>query len=320
MCGRLAARWGRPAYRWDDEARTMFPADRRLGENVEPDPGAIPLWIGHWGLERDPFAEPDSPYVSLPSHDEAVARLVHIIETSQRCALVTAATGLGKTTVLRRAFVETQAPRRRFAAVSCPPDVTLLFALLAERLGERIGREPDRLGSWRALERAIRVATLEACQIILAIDDCDHRGARAVRRELDSLVRLGSNFGANLTIIQLERARGDVRSDWSGAWTLTIGLRALTRSQAESYLATKLKAAGCTGPVFTPRAITRLHGLCSGIPRGLEQLASLSLIAGAVRGLEVISPDLVDGVARECRHEAHAWGGDDCAEATAPAD
>ena len=31
------------------------------------------VWMPHWGLSRDPFAETDSPYVSLPSHDEAVA-------------------------------------------------------------------------------------------------------------------------------------------------------------------------------------------------------------------------------------------------------
>ena len=70
------------------------------------------MWMRHWGLERDPFAEPGSPYVSLPSHDEAVARLVHAIETSQRRAVLTAPAGLGKTAVLRRRL-----PRRRVRGV-----------------------------------------------------------------------------------------------------------------------------------------------------------------------------------------------------------
>ena len=77
---------------------------------IQDQDGAVPVWMRHWGLGRDPFAEPDSPYVSLPSHDEAVARLVHTIETSQRRAIFTAAAGLGKTTVLRKAFAETQSP------------------------------------------------------------------------------------------------------------------------------------------------------------------------------------------------------------------
>jgi len=289
----------------------MFSGDRRPGRNVDEDRRAIPVWIGHWRLERDPFAEPESPYVPLPSHDEAVARLVHTIQTSQRRTIFIAAAGLGKTTVLRRAFAETRSPRRRFAAVSCPSDGSLLFTLLAERLGERVGREPGRLGSWRGLERAIRVSSLEGFQIILAVDDCDDQGARTVRRELDSLVRLGSNVDTDLTIIQLERAHRHSGPGSSGSWNLAISLRALTRSQAEHYLATKLHAAGCTEPVFTPRAITRLHGLSAGVPRGLQQLASLSLMAGAVRGLEVIPPDLVDGVARECCDQEQGSGGED---------
>jgi MSHA biogenesis protein MshM len=262
--------------------------------------GVVSVWMRHWGLARDPFAEPDSPYVPLPSHDEALARLVHTIETAQRRVVISAAAGLGKTTVLRKALVETRSPQRRFASVSCPPDGSLLFTQLAERLGERVGRDPGRLGSWRALERAIRVSSLEGFQVVLAVDDCDLRGAHPVRRELDSLVQLGSKSSAGLTIIQLQRTDHHHRSDSTGAWSLAISLRPLTRSQVERYLETKLDAAGCTEPIFTPRAITRLHSLSAGVPSGLQRLAVLCLIAGAVRGLEVIPPELVDGVALEC--------------------
>ncbi len=278
----------------------MLSGDGRSGRPADQDQRSIPVWIGHWGLQRDPFAEPDSPYVPLPSHDEAVARLVHIIETSERRTDFIASPGLGKTTVLRRAFAETQSPRRRFATVSCPPDASLLFTLLVERLGERVPREPGRLGSWRGLERAFQISSLEGFQIVLAIDDVDAQGARAVRRELDSVVRLGSNVGAQLTVIQLERADHRAGSGSNGTWNLAIGLSELTRSQAETYLTTKLREAGCTEPIFTPRAVTRLHGLSAGNPRGLQQLASLSLMAGFVRGLEVIPPDLIDGIAGEC--------------------
>ena len=58
------------------------------------------VWMPHWGLSRDPFAEIESPYVSLPSHDEAVARLVFAVETAQRRAVFAAPAGLGKTAVL----------------------------------------------------------------------------------------------------------------------------------------------------------------------------------------------------------------------------
>ena len=85
---------------------------------------------------RDPFAETESPYVSLPSHDEAVARLVFAIETAQRRAVLAAPGGLGKTAVLRKARQGAASIRGvEFISVSCPRDGTLLFTLLAERLG-----------------------------------------------------------------------------------------------------------------------------------------------------------------------------------------
>jgi type II secretory pathway predicted ATPase ExeA len=235
----------------------------------------------------------------LPSHEEAVARLVHAIATTQRCVRFTAAAGLGKTVVLNRAFSETRTPKREFGRVSYPGDTTLFFAQLAERLGQRVGREPSRLGAWQALERALRVSALCRSHIIVAVDDCARTTAGGAGRYIDSLVQLGQFAGAELTIIHVARAARNLRSDGCDSWALAITLAALTRSQAEDFLTAKLASAGSTERIFTARAITRLHALSRGVPRKLEELAVLCLLAGAARGLEVIPPELVDGIAGE---------------------
>jgi hypothetical protein len=183
--------------------------------------------------------------------------------------------------------------------VSCPPTGGILFASLAERLGQQVDHERARLDSWRMLERAIQILSLERTQIVLAIDDC-HGADGAVRRELEFLVHLGSGIHTELTIIELHRADLILAS---GSWGLAIGLKALTRSQASQFLTVKLEAAGCTEAVFTPRSITRLHALSQGNPRELERLAALSLMAGASRRLEFTPADLVDAVAGERRTE-----------------
>ena len=258
------------------------------------------MWMPHWGLTRDPFAELASPYVSLPSHNEAVARLVFAVETSQRRAILGAPSGLGKTAVMRRVFGEVLAPSRRLVLVNCPHDGTLLIVRLAERLGQRLALDPSRLAAWRALERALRLASLQGFHVVVIVDDCDDQVDATVRRDLDSLAQLGSTTTAGLTIIQLERTDGESQPVGSGVWSPTIGLERLTRSQTATYLAAKLEWAGSTEQIFTPRAMTRIHALSSGVPRGLEQLASICLIGGAVRGLEVINPELVDAAAPEC--------------------
>ena len=91
------------------------------------------------------FAGLDSPYVSLPAHDEAVARLVYAIEISQPRVMLIAPAGLGKSVVLRQAF-RSRSPRRRLILVNCPGDRRRLTALLAERPGKSAGprAEPAR--------------------------------------------------------------------------------------------------------------------------------------------------------------------------------
>ncbi len=259
------------------------------------------MWTDHWGLSRDPFAEQDSSYVPLRSHQESVARLVHTIETCGRRCVLLAEAGLGKSRVLRRAILEARDPRRRFVAIACPPDGTLLFAKLAERLGDRAlrHREHDRLAAWRALERSIRATAFGKTHIVLAIDDCHQLTTQTVRSDLDHLIRLGNDAPADLTIIQIARPHPDHPPDLDDSWALSVRLDRLTHSEAEFYLGTKFESAGCKDRIFTPRAITRLHALSEGVPRGIERIATLSLMAAANRGLEAVTPDIVDGVSTQ---------------------
>ena len=72
------------------------------------------MWLdtGDWLTIRSSGRR--SPYVPLPSHDEAMARLVFSIERQQRFVTLFAEAGLGKTTV--RAAGDRGDPRVRGGA------------------------------------------------------------------------------------------------------------------------------------------------------------------------------------------------------------
>jgi type II secretory pathway predicted ATPase ExeA len=266
-------------------------------------------WQSYWGFDRTPFVQHDPPYVSLPSHDETARVLADCVQTGQRGALLTAEAGLGKTTVLRRVLAEARNPRRRCVLVSCPREGGLLPGLLAERLGERVGREPGRLACWRAIERALRLTSIVGYHVVIGIDDCQN-ASPAVRRDIEAVASLESGMSMRLTIIQAGRPIASARARARLAPGVALGLDSLTRSEAERYLTTKLAGAGCNEPVFTPRAVTRLHCSSAGVPAAIDQLAARCLMLGAVRRIEAIPHELVDAVDAETNRFVWSGGAD----------
>jgi type II secretory pathway predicted ATPase ExeA len=261
------------------------------------------VWKSHWKLLLDPFDGFSVPYVAVPPHEEAVARLVDTVETGRRRAVVRSAAGLGKSTVLARALAETRNPSRRVVRVSSAVDGAGLFAGLAGALGRPVPPGANRGLGWRLLKDAVRLCRWQHLRVVLAIDDCQHLTERADRLDLDRLVHLDAHPESRLTVLQAFRSdEGDEPATWpaTSPGELLIRLPALTRGDAERYLTAKLTAAGRAGATFTPRALSRLHAASAGNPRTLDRLASLALMAGALRGLEIVTPDVIEGVAREC--------------------
>jgi type II secretory pathway predicted ATPase ExeA len=260
------------------------------------------VWLRYWGLSSDPFPERDSIYVPLPGHEEAVARLVHAVEAGHRLAVLAGPSGVGKTRVLRQALAQSRSPWRRMAMVSGPVDATSLFGDLADGLRLRPAHGgSDPWACWRALERAIQMCSVQGTQVVLAVDDGHTLVAAHGADALQRLGNLGGLTRGNVTVLLVDGSGDRQESLIDADWTLAVRLNPLTRTEAEAYLAARLAAAGGGDSPFTARAIARLHLLSGGIPRGLDWLASLCLMAGASRGLEAVSSELVDAVSCECR-------------------
>ena len=242
------------------------------------------MWYRHWGLSRPPFDEASSPYVSLPSHDEATYRLVDSIEQGHRQVILQAEAGMGKTTVLRRAIAETRSPRRRIVMVQHQTNGITDLTNIVQHLGHSISRDAGGESIRRELVRSLRVTLLEGYHLILAIDERSAERGSGDLPDLDLLTRREFGSEGRLTFI---RVRQDVIKSSNPAevgWLRPVRLLRLTRSESDDFLGAKLTAAGSPVPIFTPRAVTRLHALSGGVPRVLERLATLSLIGGASRG------------------------------------
>jgi type II secretory pathway predicted ATPase ExeA len=234
--------------------------------------------------------------------EEAVARVVDAVETGQRWAAVRGDAGLGRSTVLARAARELRRPDCRIARVGAPVDGTTLWLTLAEGLGTRPRRGASRAAAWAALREAVRLCRWQKLSAVLLVDDAQTLCDDSDRSDLDRLVDLEPGEATRLTVVAAFREPEEPADEPTHRvpWELDVRLTPLRLSDTTSYVETKLAAAGRTESLFTPRAFVRLHDLSGGVPRGIDRLASLSLMAAALRRLEVVTPDVVEGVLREC--------------------
>jgi type II secretory pathway predicted ATPase ExeA len=271
------------------------------------------VWTRYWNLSIDPFSGPATSYVPVAPHEEALARLEGAIANGRRRVVLQGAAGLGKSLILGQVLARTRSPAQRAAFLSSPADGAALFADLAARLGRRTPAGASRGLAWKTLDEAVRLCRWQRLRVVLVIDDCQHWTDRAGRLDLERLAHLDPHPEARVTVLQSYRTEFEPEPERelelelgpphaaTAPWELVVRLAPLTRGDAETYLSAKLAAAGRSGPTFEPRAITRLHAAATGNPGMLDRLAALALMAGAKRGLEIVTADVVDAVASEYR-------------------
>ena len=129
-------------------------------------------------------------------------------------------------------------------------------------------------------------------------------------RALEWLTSFGDRDGDGYVEYQRSTDRGVRHQTWKDStdpirfpdgrparpWDLVVRLAPMSRGEAEQYLRLKMAAAGRPRSAFTPEAVSRLHALSRGVPRTLEQLATLALMAGALAAVEMVTPDLVERI------------------------
>ena len=117
-------------------------------------------------------------------------------------------------------------------------------------------------------------------------------------RDLERLDHLDPDPSTRLTVVRVGRPTVEADQGWMGdGWGESIRLAPLTRTETGIYVADRLKAAGRFEPLFTPRAIARLHANSGGNPRGIHRIAGRALMASALRKCEMVPPELVDQAA-----------------------
>jgi general secretion pathway protein A len=135
---------------------------------------------------------------------------------------------------------------------------------------------------------------------VLLLDDADE-AAGPVLAQVTRLARHDFSPESRLTIVLAGEAEriGHVGRQLLELAELRIDVEPLSAEETSAYLNERLEKAGRRQPAFDDAAAARLHELSEGVPRRVNQLADLSLLAGAGEEAKKIESQTVESVYHE---------------------
>jgi general secretion pathway protein A len=257
----------------------------------------------HWGLRESPFRGSLDwrSFFSSPTHDEALARLTFLVQERRRLGLLFGSSGCGKSLVLEVFSRQLRRSGTQVSNVSLTgTDLHEFLWLVAADLGINPDRRDDVFRLWRLLLDRLVENRYQQLNTVVLLDDAEDASPQL----LEHLVRLaqadcGTNTGLTIVLASDANFASQIPPRLLELAELRIDLEPWEPADTIQYVGTTLEYAGRREPLFTDEALNRLHDLSDGIPRRVNQLANLALVAGAGRKLDEIDAETVNDAYQE---------------------
>ncbi|HEV2973036.1 MAG TPA: AAA family ATPase [Pirellulales bacterium] len=262
-----------------------------------------PTYRAHWGLRETPFRGGLDPrfFFESPTHEEALARLHFLVEERQRLGLLIGESGTGKSMLLEVFARHLRRGGSQVANVSLlGADLREFLWLIAAELGLNPDGRDDAFRLWRGVLDRLTENRYQHLETIILLDDA-HDGSREVLEHVARLAEADRGAHSRLTVV-LALATGRAAALETRLLELAelrIDVEPWEEPDTLGYLSWSLAQAGRKTSAFSEEAMIRLHALSEGIPRRVNQLASLALVAGAARQTPLIDAETVESIHHE---------------------
>lgn len=239
-------------------------------------------------------------FTNTTAHEEALARCEFLIQHRRCWGLIAGPAGTGKSTLLQqlRAGARKQLGTPAVLLDATAADDRRLLSEIADGLGLGLSHRASSELQTAIRDRLAGQSQCEERRLVLI----DHLEAAqtSLFPALAHLLRVTSTCGS-LTIISAARTpiAAGVRELEEDFGAVHIELPPLGRADVEAYTRGALKSRRQHERSFDLDAFDALHGLCRGVPRQIDRLCELALLARDVEQADSVSAELLAAVARE---------------------
>lgn len=257
------------------------------------------MYLEHWGLKQTPFANVPSrnAFFRSPQHEEALRRLLYVIENRKGVAMLTGEVGSGKTTVTKALADYLNKDQVQFTMISNPalPPEELLKAILL-KLGGTVENGSKTL-MLDQLQKILAAGGSAGRTTVLAIDEAHVIGNRATLDELRMLLNIQTDDAFLVTLILLGqppllRSIAELQP-LKERIAVKFNLGPLDAVNTMRYMLFRLKSSGACRGIFTREAAQLVYDFSGGIPLRINNLCDRALLMGVLHNARRVDSRIV---------------------------
>jgi type II secretory pathway predicted ATPase ExeA len=257
------------------------------------------MYLDYWGFQEPPFVNVPSHEVFFesPQHQEAINRLLYVINYRKGVAMLTGEVGCGKTTVVRNVTSYLPAGKYEVRMISNPAvsAVDLIRGILIQ-FGIPVKTNSKSL-LLEELRKKLESYSLRNGGAVLIVDEAHAINSKSTLDELRMLLNLQADNRFLLTLIMVGQPlllkKVEVLQALKERISMKYSLSPLNQENMEKYIQYRTSHAGSGTSVFTEEALPLIFQYSNGIPLRINNLCDRCFLIGMMHKAKQVDAEIV---------------------------